>query len=294
VTLEVAMAKPFDASLKQLVEAYLPDWLALVPRRLRRPARIVSADLSTLTADADKVVRVEEHSPWLLHLELQSGPDATLAQRLAWYNALLSYKHQCPVHTLLVLLTRRADSPKLSGELRDQIGDEPPYRVFRYQVVRVWQLDAEQLAGGSWGLFPLAPLADTDAPKLPGLIDRMGQRLIREIPDRKEAEKLAVTVEILLGLRYDRALTKLMMEKVMNMIDLRESHAYQIILEEGEAKGESKWKSEVILHLATKKFGKPTAKQLRTFNAITDAAKLTELGERLLEVDSWKALLATQ
>lgn len=174
------MPKPYDAGLKVLVDEHLPDWLALVPRRPRGPVRVIDADLSAIKANADKVVRVGDKSPWLLHVELQASNDPWLAERVAWYNAPLTYKHCCPVHSLLVLLTRKADSPKLTGELSDRIGDEPPYRVFRYQVVRAWQLDADELARGSWGLFPLAPLTDTAASRLPELIEQMGQRLVQE------------------------------------------------------------------------------------------------------------------
>jgi hypothetical protein len=52
--------------------------------------------------------------------------DRWLAERIAWNNALLSYKHKCPVHSLLVLLHRKADMPSLTGELIERIADEPP------------------------------------------------------------------------------------------------------------------------------------------------------------------------
>src|SRR4051812_48944764 len=103
------MSKPYDASTKYLVEHYLADWLALVPRQTSGPTTTIDSDLSTVTAQADKVLRVNESVPWLLHLELQASWDDALARRVCWYNALLEYRHDCPVHSLVVLLRREAD-----------------------------------------------------------------------------------------------------------------------------------------------------------------------------------------
>src|ERR1035438_6869262 len=126
----------------------------------------------------------------------------------------------------------------------------------------------------------------------------MGRRLAREYPKQEEARSLGTVMDILLGLRYDRELTRHMMEKVMNMIDLRDSHAYQIILEEGEAKGKAEGRVEslrdVLLRQGTKKFGKPSAKVLRELNAISEETRLAKLSERLLDVESWKDLLAAE
>ena len=134
------MSKPYDSGVRVLIEQYLPDWLALAPRKAQGPVRVIDSDLSTITAEADKVVYVEDATPWILHLEPQANWDGSLEKRLSWYNELLSYKHDCPVHTAVVLLRRQADTPRLTGEWIRQFSGEPPYHVFRYQVIRVWQL----------------------------------------------------------------------------------------------------------------------------------------------------------
>jgi hypothetical protein len=67
------MSKPYDVSTKFLVETHLPDWLALSRRQTTSPAVIIDADLATVTAAADKVLRVEEAEPLLFHIELQSS-----------------------------------------------------------------------------------------------------------------------------------------------------------------------------------------------------------------------------
>ena len=69
------MAGRFDATLKDLVEQYPRDWMTLLGIPRARPVEVIDADLSTVTALADKVLRVGGHRPSLLHLELQSGRD---------------------------------------------------------------------------------------------------------------------------------------------------------------------------------------------------------------------------
>jgi hypothetical protein len=105
------MPKPFDATLKDLIERYPADWLPLAGLSTSAPIDIVDADVSTITAAADKVLRIQETSPWLLHVEVQSSPRSDPAEPLHWYNALLEHRHGLPVRTVLVLLRPGADSP---------------------------------------------------------------------------------------------------------------------------------------------------------------------------------------
>ncbi len=81
------MALPYDASTKYLVEARLADWLPLCGRTTTAPLEIIDADLSTVTAAADRVLRVHEDPAWLLHLELQSSRDPEFLPNLPVYNA---------------------------------------------------------------------------------------------------------------------------------------------------------------------------------------------------------------
>jgi hypothetical protein len=64
------VAKPFDATLKHLLERYAADWLPLIGKEPTGPVEAIDADLSTITTGADKVFRVGSPAPWLLHLEM--------------------------------------------------------------------------------------------------------------------------------------------------------------------------------------------------------------------------------
>ena len=58
------MPQPFDATTKDLVEMHPEDWLAYLGLP-RAAVEVVDADVSTVSAAADKVLRVLEPDPWL-------------------------------------------------------------------------------------------------------------------------------------------------------------------------------------------------------------------------------------
>src|SRR5262249_19795497 len=70
---EEGLATPFDATLKDLVERYPADWPAQLGLSASGPVDLIDADLSTITTQADKLIRVNDPEPWLLHLELQAS-----------------------------------------------------------------------------------------------------------------------------------------------------------------------------------------------------------------------------
>jgi hypothetical protein len=124
------MSMRYDASTKYLVETRLADWLTLSPRQTSSSVKTIDADLSTVTAAADKVLLVEEPLPWLFHLELQSSREKGLARRIHWYNSLLEYRHELPVQSLVVLIRSEADALDLTGAFVNQLPGEAPYRTF--------------------------------------------------------------------------------------------------------------------------------------------------------------------
>jgi hypothetical protein len=137
---------------------------------------VIDADLATVSGAADKVLRVGEQSPWLLHLEFQSGHDSTGLPRLVMVrSALLHHRHQLPVRSVAVLLRPEAGSPRVNGVLEIAFPGREPYAVFRYEVIRVWQMAPETLLRGCLGTLPLAPISDVTEEQLPAIIQRMEQ-----------------------------------------------------------------------------------------------------------------------
>jgi hypothetical protein len=85
---------PFDATTKELATLAPADWLeyAGLPRS---PVEVIPAGISTVTAAADEVLRVQEAEPWLAHLEFLSGYSRELPRRLLRDNVLLDWRTTC-------------------------------------------------------------------------------------------------------------------------------------------------------------------------------------------------------
>jgi hypothetical protein len=175
----------FDATLKDLLEEFSPDYLAAIRDRfglsLGGAVRVIDADVSTISASADKVCLIEGPPRLLLDLEPQTGPDAELPERLLKYSVLLTNRHKLRVRTVVLLLRRKADGPHLTGTLRYRFeGDTDSYLTFRYHVLRVWKLPVETVLAGGLGLLPLAPLTAVPKKQVPAVIARIDERIERE------------------------------------------------------------------------------------------------------------------
>jgi predicted transposase YdaD len=108
------MAKQFDAATKRLVESAPHAWLGYVglPGTF---VKLEDADLSTVTAEADRFLRVRDPN-YLAHLELQAGHEVDMGDRMLRYSALGYVKHNLPVVGVLVLLRPEAGGPAITGQ----------------------------------------------------------------------------------------------------------------------------------------------------------------------------------
>ncbi|MBC8140988.1 MAG: hypothetical protein H7Y38_06055 [Armatimonadetes bacterium] len=97
------MSKPFDATTKYLIDLSPADWLLLAGVTLEPGAVLepFDADLSTVSADADRLIRVSGVAePCLYHIELQTSFDARFDERVFWYNSLARYEYRLPVRSI--------------------------------------------------------------------------------------------------------------------------------------------------------------------------------------------------
>jgi len=210
----------------------------------------------------------------------------------------LDYRHNLPVVTLLVLLSKEANSPSLTGSYDRQAPDGWMTNRYNYRVVRLWKEDPERYPNASAALVPLAPLADDKEQSLPELVQRMAARINADPP--AQAAKLWTATYLLMGLRYSEDLANHVLEGVANMT---QSATYQAILQEGRNEGLIEGRNEgrltgerlLLIRLGTKRFGPPDAETLAAIEAIQDINRLESLGERILEqgIQAWDALLRT-
>jgi predicted transposase YdaD len=279
---------------KYLVESMPADWLALAGVTGVK-VEVIDAELSTVTAAADKAILVTSPARWLVNLELQSGPDIRLDKRLCEYSTLLDGKYNLPVQTIVVLL-RPAAGRHVTGEYRRYLPNGECYQWFKYQVIRLWEQPVEALLRSGLGTLPLAPLADVKRKELPSVIQQMKERIEREAPPEDRAYLWTATF-VLMGLRYPPELTKHLLRGVR---DMKESTTYQEIVKEGiaigevqgEARGSVKEAQSILLRMGTKRFGPPTARTQKRIESITSVERLELLAERLLDVTSWQELLS--
>jgi hypothetical protein len=277
------MPGPIDDTLKHLTELSPQDWVVRGGWSAA-PARLMDADIATITGATDKVIRVDGPPDWLLAVDFQAGHD-TVAKLpdLLLYNSALYKRHRVRVRSLVVLLHKGADSPQMTGFYERGFPDEPFDVALRYRIVRVWQVPPEQWLSGGLGLVPLAPLGDVRHGELPSVIAQMKQRLARDMTPSQAAELWSATY-ILMGLRYERTLIQMLLQGVITM---KESVTYQAIIEEGEANEARK----ILLLLGRRRFGDPSSEAVATLDALSDVNKLEELTVRLLQATSWQELL---
>jgi predicted transposase YdaD len=288
---DALMPQRFDATLKQLVQAHPRDWLAVLHVPAAEPVEVLTPDLSTVTRFADAVLRVGDHG--IVHIDFQSGPDPALPRRMLLYNALLHEAYAVPVHTVVVLLRPKAGAG-LRGTVNYQLVPRRGRLAFRFEVVRVWQRPAEEWLTGELGLVPLAPLGrlpagTRPATELRGVVDRLLDRIRHEAPPSEVAAYEAASY-ILTGLRVPQSVVTDLFRGVREM---RESSAYQAILEEGREEGALRTARAMLLRQGRVRFKATGPDVEAAVQAINDLPRLERMGERLVTAGSWQEVLAT-
>jgi len=293
--------KPYDATTKFLVEAYPADWLALAGLGPVERVDVIDANLSTITAEADKVLRVEGPQPWLAHVELQTSHEAHLPRRLLRYNTLLDDRHDLPTRSIVVLLRQQADGDDLSGVYRRSIPGGHDFLEFRYQVVRVWDQPVESVLLGGLGTLPMAPMCDLATMEPAEVIRRMQERI--DPQPRETAGLFWSATGILMGLRYAR---NEILELLRGVRGMKESTFYQMILEEGEAKGEARGEARglargeaqgkmeearrILFQLGKRRFGEPDPATVAAIESLSTVDEIKFLINRRDDVFSWAEL----
>ncbi len=277
------MPGPFDVTMKHMLEADPSAWLALAGLP-PGPARLVDADLSTVTAEADKVVLVEASDPYVAHIEFQSSYDPAIGRRLLRYNALLDYRHNLPVESVLVLLREGADGPAASGQYVRRVGAADPHLTFNYHLVRLWQQPPEVFLDGPSALLPLVPLTHVTEDGLPRALARMRQRT-DQMAAAAEAGTLWTSAYILMGLRFDARTVARMLQGVGEMI---ESSTYRAILDEGAEKE----LRALIVKLGEARLGAADIRIRAELDAVGSIGELEAMVERIFESRSWQELLS--
>jgi predicted transposase YdaD len=286
------MSLPFDAALKAIIAPRPADFAPVFQFPALQPAQALNLDLSTLSAATDVAFGFGDPLQEIVDLNFQSGPDATLAARLHLYNAAFHLRYSVPVRSVLVLLRPKADWGDLTGNLAYVAGGKR--LEFEYDVVRMWQQPVEPFLHGGLGLLPLAPLCrmPEDQPLADALrevVREIDRRLAQEA-EHAQAVRLMTAAFILTGLRVAKETLAGIYDGVRIM---HESTAYDVILEEGCAKGELRASHRLLLRQGRQRFGPADAATEAALTSIQDLDRLERMADAVLTAASWPELLAT-
>src|SRR5271155_1565720 len=111
-----------------MIEQDAVSWARRFSKQIVRNVSVLDADVSTVTAAADKVLRVEgDRGTSLLNIEPESRYAKDAPERLHLYSAILRHRHDLPVRSILLLLRREANATNLTGvlEVEDPEEEEP-------------------------------------------------------------------------------------------------------------------------------------------------------------------------
>jgi hypothetical protein len=289
------MRKPFDPTTRRLTDLGPADWLQFLHVRLAHPerVRVLDSNLSTVTAEADRVIWVGEPEPWIELIEFQVGRDLELPERLHWYSTILRRARKVPVHSTILLLRPAADGPDLTGVYEQADRQGAVYDWFRYNVVRIWERPVEEVLAAGLPVLPLAPVSKVETEQIPGVLLAISDRLAQETTSEQAAIFWNAT-RILMGLRYEEEQVDTIFEGVSTMLfgirGIEESSVYQGILRRGRVEDAR----EVLLRHGRKKFGPPDPQTEATLATITDLGRLHDLIDRVLDVSTWEELLAAE
>ena len=270
-----------DSPLKHLVSAFITDfaaWLLQVPVREARPLN-VELPATTLAADQVFHVTLGTGQPLLLHLEFQglrSRPP--LSWRMLEYMARLAYTHRLAMRSVVFYVGRGAGADDTGHHQITDIDGTATLR-WRYQVMRLWQMPAEELLGlETPALLALVGQTRIDQPAvvLPAVVARL-----RRVPDAERRGRLLTALLALLPEEEMIAMVERLLEHDALLLDtpylrrIRDEGR-----EEGREEGALAMRRRDILQALELRFGpqeavsRPVAEQLER---ITDEALLERL-----------------
>jgi predicted transposase YdaD len=227
------MAKPWDDSLKKLVQADPQAFVSwFVPDASFTGARPHELKHWTLEVDALLGVQVNGQD-MLVHLEFQTYNDPTMAERLLRYNVLARSEHRLPVLSCVIYLLGSGEASP--SPLSWMLPTDQEVLRFHYQSVELKALLPEEvMRTGLTGLLPLLPLTKNGARR--EIVESMFGRLLAA--KKIELVPIGYTLASLAFSRENPGDQDWLFRRFHEMHDiLRETPIYQEILKEGREEG---------------------------------------------------------
>ena len=129
--------------MKFFAEDHSVDWVEHLGHG-KQPTVVIDADLATVVGASDKIILVGRgKNRWLLLIEMLASYKDYIPERTHWHSTLLAHRHSLPVRSVIVLLRPEADGPAMTGSFERGFPGEMPYDIFRYRIVRIWQISVQ-------------------------------------------------------------------------------------------------------------------------------------------------------
>jgi hypothetical protein len=180
---------------------------------------------------------------FLLNLEFQTYKEAYIPEKLLLYNVLLWWQYKLPVRSEVAYLTsnEQIDRPPLCWPTLGEHGKD--MLRFEYSNTEMWKKSSDDLLGlKHMELLPLLPLTQGGTER--EVVELMFARLVGE-----QSRQLATMGFLFAALAFHRSRRysdqEWLESRYKHMHDiLRESPAYQWILNEGREEGRAEGKAE--------------------------------------------------
>jgi len=287
------MANQHDKIFKQLLHAFLADFLSLViPDTLDRldlsspeflDKELFAGGPHGRRRELDLLVRVRtvQGRPLLIHVEIEARAKPGMEERLWRYSNQIQARHDTPVLTIVFYLTRGRPGVCLRTRLSD-LG--PEFSGFRYLAFGLAGCQAaEYLAKPEPLAWALAALMD------PGALSRAELKMacLRRISGMKSRTDPFLLVNCVQNYLHLTSLEAQEFETLRYRKENREVRAMAMTWSETlEAKGRGEGVREILLLQLSERFGPLPESSRRQVEEISSFKRLTQLAKRVLTAHS--------
>jgi predicted transposase YdaD len=230
-----------DSPLKQLFSAFITDFAAWLLQADVHAAYPLTIELPAETLAADQIfhVTLADGHVLVLHIEFQGRTShQPMEWRLLEYMTRLAHTHRLDLWSVVLYVGRGAGAGD-TGHYQVNGPDGTPTLAWRYGVVRLWQMHAEELlAVGRPALLALVGQTQMESPEtvLPDVVARL-----RNVPDPERRGRLLAALTALIPEEAMIAMVERLIDREELLLD---TPFLRRIREEGRQEGREEGRQE--------------------------------------------------
>jgi hypothetical protein len=278
-----------DSLLKRLISTFILDFAGWLLGTAVQTARPLQSELpgSTVTVDQVFQVTLANGRELLLHFEFQGRRSHEPMQwRMLEYMPRLARLHRLDLESVVLYIGRGAGVDD-TGIYQVNGLDGTPVLAWRYRVIRLWQIHAEELMAARQ-VAPLALLGQTQIAQPEVILPEVVNRMRRVADEALRSHLLAALVALLPDEEMISMVDRLLEEEDEWLLELPFQRR---IRAEGHAEGRREGEAEVLLRLLRVRFGALPEDVTARLNA-ADAETLLRWSERVLSAATLDAVFA--